>query len=108
MDTHYYSVSLANGEHLGFLVTILDGEDQVLASGQAMIKLQPSDTSWLKRPEAQSLQALGDYHPLLWQHQTDGSIALMEQDSSELARIHEGYFKWQSHLYLINDISSVM
>ena len=57
MDTHYYSVSLASGEHLGFLVTVLDGEDQAQASGQAIIKLQPSEEAWLKRPESLSLQA---------------------------------------------------
>ena len=66
MDTHYYSVSLASGEHLGFLVTVLDGEDQAQASGQAIIKLQPSEEAWLKRPESLSLQALGSHTPLHW------------------------------------------
>ena len=107
MDTHYYSVSLASGEHLGFLVTVLDGEDQAQASGQAIIKLQPSEEAWLKRPESLSLQALGSYTPLHWQHQQDG-IVLQDADANPLTHMSEGYFKWQGFVYVVNDISSVM
>lgn len=107
MDTHYYSISLASGEHLGFLVTVLDGDDGEHASGAAIIKLQPSDADWLQRPESLSLQALGAHQPLHWQHQNDG-IALMDADGKLLARMVDGYFKWQGHVYVVNDISSVM
>ena len=99
MDTHYYSVSLASGEHLGFLVTVLDGE--------AIIKLQPSEEAWLKRPESLSLQALGSHTPLHWQHQQDG-IVLQDADANPLTHMSEGYFKWQGFVYVVNDISSVM
>ena len=107
MDTHYYSVSLASGEHLGFLVTVLDGEDQAQASGQAIIKLQPSEEAWLKRPESLSLQALGSHQPLHWQHQQDG-ISLHDAESKPLTHLRDGYFKWQGFVYVVNDISSVM
>ena len=107
MDTHYYSVSLARGEHLGFLVTVLDGEDQAQASGQAIIKLQPSEEAWLKRPESLSLQALGSHQPLHWQHQQDG-ISLHDAESKPLTHMSDGYFKWQGFVYVVNDISSVM
>ena len=91
MDTHYYSVSLASGEHLGFLVTVLDGEDQAQASGQAIIKLQPSEEAWLKRPESLSLQALGSHQPLHWQHQQDG-ISLHDAESKPLPYMRVCYF----------------
>ena len=107
MDTHYYSVSLASGEHLGFLVTVLDGEDGAHASGQAVIKLQPSDNAWLKRPESLSLQALSEHQPLHWQHGHDG-IVLQDGDAQLLTRMNDGYFKWQGFVYVVNDISSVM
>ena len=107
MDTHYYSVSLASGEHLGFLVTVLDGEDQAEASGQAVLKIQPSEAAWLKRPESLSLQALSAYQPLHWQHVQDG-ITLHDADSNPLTRMSDGYFKWQGYVYVVNDISSVM
>lgn len=108
MDTHYYSISLASGEHLGFLVTVLDGEDGEAASGAALIKLQPSEAAWLERPESKALSALAAYQPLSWQHQADGVVVLLDDEGDVLTQTHEGYFKWQQFVYVINDISSVM
>ncbi|AUZ04548.1 hypothetical protein ADP71_07990 [Vitreoscilla sp. C1] len=107
MDTHYYSVSLATGEHLGFLVTVLESEDGASAFGQAMLKIQPSDDAWLTRPESMALNHLMVHQPLQWQHQNDG-IVLRDDSGAVLTRMVDGYFKWQGHVFLVNDISSTM
>lgn len=107
MDTHYYSLSLASGEHLGFLVTVLESEDGAAASGLAMIKIQPSDDAWIERPESMALNSLLNHQPLQWQHQNDG-IVLRDAAGVVLTRMVDGYFKWQGHVFLVNDIASVM
>lgn len=107
MQTQYYSISLIGGEHLGFLLTVLEGEDGSDAHGQALIKIQPAEAAWLARPETVSLQELADAAPLYW-HCTDDAVVLCDADGTELTRTREGCFKWRGELYLVNDISSVI
>ena len=106
---HYFTINSEDNRHLGFLVLMVDDENDSAATGGCFaVKAQAEMADQQACPALwRVLQNLSAINPLYWQQHGD-SVRLLDDNGEPIGHLQQQHLKLNGQHFVLQDLSGTL